>query len=70
MTSKAKALLDEVLRLTATERAELAAEVLASLDDEERPPALSEAWSVEIERGARRVLAGEAEGAPWAAVRA
>ena len=69
MTSKAKALLDEVLKLSAEERAELAAHVLASLDGAE-PADLSPAWRDEIERRARRVLAGEAQGAPWAEVRA
>lgn len=63
-------MLDEVLQLPAPERAELVAEVLASLDEEADTPDLSPAWRAEIERRVRRVLAGEAQGAPWEEVRA
>lgn len=70
MTSNTKALLDQVLNLPPAERAELVAEVLASLETEDSAPQLSEAWRTEIERRARRVLTGEANGAPWEEVRA
>ncbi|MGE0711651.1 MAG: addiction module protein [Planctomycetota bacterium] len=73
MTDKAKALLDEVLKLTAGERAALVAEVLSSLEHEEAEQesgTLSPAWRAEIERRAQRVLAGDAQGAPWQEVRA
>jgi len=70
MTSKTKALLDEVLRLPPSERAELVAEILASLEVEDSPTQLSCAWRAEVDRRVQRVLAGEATGAPWEEVRA
>ena len=62
-----EALLQEALKLPRRERADVAAELLASLDDElaEDPQELEKASAVEIERRARRVLAGESTGAPW-----
>lgn len=62
-----EALLQEALRLPRRERADVAAELLASLDDEltEDPQELEKAWAAEIERRARRVLAGESAGTPW-----
>lgn len=62
-----EALLQEALRLPRTERADVAAELLASLDEELTVDAeeLEKAWAAEIERRARRVLAGESEGTPW-----
>ena len=72
MTSKAQAVLREALALQVDERANLAAELLASLDDgeEEDPVAVEEAWAKEIERRARRVVSGESEGISWEQVRA
>ncbi len=62
-----EALLQEALKLPRRERADVAAELLASLDDEltDDPQELEKAWAAEIERRARRVLAGESTGAPW-----
>lgn len=62
-----EALLQEALRLPRRERADVAAELLASLDDEltDDPQELEKAWAAEIERRARRVLAGESAGSPW-----
>lgn len=62
-----EALLQEALRLPRTERADVAAELLASLDEEltENAEELEKAWAAEIERRARRVLAGESAGTPW-----
>lgn len=59
--------LQEALKLPRRERADVAAELLASLDDElsDDPQELEKAWASEIERRARRVLAGESEGTPW-----
>ena len=71
MTSRAQELLRGALALPADERAAVAAELLASLDE----PALTEAtavealWAREIERRARRVMAGESAGEPWDDVR-
>lgn len=64
-------LLQEALKLSRRDRADVAAELLASLDDKltQDPQELEKAWAAEIERRARRVLAGESEGAPWEGVR-
>ena len=65
------ALLKEVLRLPLRDRADVAAELLASLDDEapDDLEAAEKAWAIEIERRGRRVLAGESAGLPWEDVR-
>lgn len=60
MDERAQELLRRVLTLSAEERADVAAELLASLDE---PPtgdllAVQRVWADEIERRARRVLAG------------
>jgi len=66
-----EALLQEALKLPHTERADVAAELLASLDEEpaEDLEEVEKAWAAEIERRARRVLAGESTGAPWGDVK-
>lgn len=53
------------------ERASVAAELLASLEEPagEEPAAVQAAWAEEIERRARRVLSGESPGEAWADVR-
>jgi putative addiction module component (TIGR02574 family) len=71
MTSRAQDLLRDGLALPSDERADVAAELLASLDE----PAPTEAtaveamWARELERRTRRVIAGESAGEPWADVR-
>lgn len=60
--------LHEALKLPASRRAELAAQLLASLDGEEDPDAES-AWAAEIQRRIERVRTGEASGRPWTEVR-
>jgi putative addiction module component (TIGR02574 family) len=71
MTTRAQELLREALTLPLAERADVAAELLASLDDADAddPHAVQAAWAAEIERRARRVLAGESAGVPWDDVR-
>jgi putative addiction module component (TIGR02574 family) len=70
MSSRAQELLREALTLPASERADVAAELLASLEDEETDPAdIEAAWATEIEKRARRVLDGESAGIPWEEVR-
>ncbi len=71
MSDRAKTLLREALTLSPDERADVAAELLASLDDEatEDPAAVRAAWAAEIERRAQRVLSGESAGEPWEDVR-
>ena len=71
MTSRAQDLLREALALPLDERADVAAELLASLDDAaaERPADVEAAWAAEIERRARRALAEESGGVAWDDVR-
>jgi putative addiction module component (TIGR02574 family) len=70
MTSRAQELLREALALPAEERADVAAELLASLDDTKTDIAeIEAAWAAEIEKRARRVLAEESPGIPWDDVR-
>jgi putative addiction module component (TIGR02574 family) len=59
------------MALPVKERADLAAELLASLDDAaaEDPTEVEAAWAAEIERRARRVMSGETAGIPWEDVR-
>jgi len=68
MNQPAKRILDEALRLSVPQRAEVAAELLASLDGEREPDAEA-AWVAEIEQRIRRVLSGGATGRPWAEIR-
>jgi putative addiction module component (TIGR02574 family) len=71
MTRRTSQLLQDVLALPVGERAVVAAELLASLDDTE-PTDMREvaaAWAEEIERRARRVLSGESTGSSWDVIR-
>jgi len=61
-------LIEQVLRLPVDERAEIASEILASLDGEGES-GVDAAWAVEIERRAERVLSGESQGEDWEDVR-
>ena len=72
MTSRARELLREALALPTQERAGVAAELLASLDGPAPmdAAAVEAAWAREIERRAKRVMAGESSGEPWDDVRA
>ena len=65
------ALLQEVLQLPTEDRAGFAADLLASLEEAplEDPEDVAQAWGEEIERRARRVLAGASSGRPWDEVR-
>lgn len=70
MTSRAQELLREALTLGPEERADLAAELLTSLDEADADvDDVEAAWAAEIERRARRVLARESVGIPWDDVR-
>ena len=72
MTSKGQEVLREALALPVDERANVAAELLASLDEgsDEDPTAVEAAWAAEIETRARRVTSGESSDIPWEDVRA
>ncbi len=64
MSKTGQKVLDEALRLELSERAELAAELLASLDGEPDED-VEAAWAAEIERRAERARSGEDAGKPW-----
>ena len=64
MTKAAEALLADALRLTPEVRAELAAELLASLDGPADPDAEA-AWSAEIERRVDAIEGGTVALEPW-----
>jgi putative addiction module component (TIGR02574 family) len=61
-------LLNNAMRLSATERAELAAALLASLDGEPED-AVEAAWAAEIQRRVERVGRAKRRGDPWSEVR-
>jgi Putative addiction module component len=69
MSGRAQKLLGEALDLTDEERAEVALELVASLDGPKDADA-EDAWVAEIERRARRVLAEPDGGEDWSAARA
>lgn len=71
MPSRAQEVLREALALSLDERADVVAELLASLEDAaaERPAEVEAAWAAEIERRARRALADESGGVAWDDVR-
>ena len=58
-------ILEEALALPTDDRARVAAALIASLEEEGKDQDVEEAWAVEIEHRAERVLAGESQGASW-----
>jgi len=68
VTKGARQLLEDALKLELEERAELAAELIESLDPETDEDAEA-AWAAEIERRAARAQSGQDAGTPWAEVR-
>jgi putative addiction module component (TIGR02574 family) len=69
MSERARKLLHDAMDLPVSERAELAADLLASLDGE--PDAdVEAAWASEIERRAREALANPDDDLSWESVRA
>lgn len=66
MGEGAKKLLSQALRLSLDERAQLAAELIASIDGEPDEDAEA-AWAKEIARRATRARAGKSKGRPWRA---
>jgi putative addiction module component (TIGR02574 family) len=71
MTDRAQEVFRKALTLPVNERADVAAELLASLDDAaaENPAEVEAAWPAEIEKRARRVMGGESASVPWEDVR-
>jgi putative addiction module component (TIGR02574 family) len=68
MTKGAQAVLADAPRLDLDARAELAAELLASLDGPADPDA-EDAWQAEIERRVAAIEAGTAKLEPWPEVK-
>jgi hypothetical protein len=68
MSKTGRKVLDEALQLDLADRAEVAAELLASLDGEPDED-VDAAWAAEIERRATRARSGEDRGRPWAEAR-
>lgn len=69
MSTNAETLLRQALDLDPEERADLAAELLASLEPADDPETVHTLWAQELERRARRALSGESPGEDWAVVR-
>ena len=72
MTEHAQSLLREALSLSGEERADLIAELLASLQGPlvDDVATIEQAWAEELETRARRVLPGHGQGEEWSQVRA
>jgi putative addiction module component (TIGR02574 family) len=68
VTKAAETVLAEALELDAHERAEVAAELIASLDGE-ADESVEAAWAAEIERRMAAIDAGTATLTPWADVK-
>jgi putative addiction module component (TIGR02574 family) len=69
MSDRARKLLQDALELPVPERAELAADLLASLDGEPDDE-VEAAWAAEAERRAREALANPDDDVAWESVRA
>ena len=69
MSDRARKLLHDAMDLPVSERAELAADLLASLDGEPEAD-VEAAWASEIERRAREALANPDDDIAWETVRA
>jgi putative addiction module component (TIGR02574 family) len=67
VSAKSAALRNEVLALPTEERAELAAELLASLDDvdDADPGEVDRLWGEELVRRSAQLAAGEVTGLSW-----
>jgi putative addiction module component (TIGR02574 family) len=64
MSTRADSILDTALALAPDERAWLASELIASLD-ESKDSDVEAAWAAEIERRIAEVKSGEAETSSW-----
>jgi putative addiction module component (TIGR02574 family) len=71
MTELGRTVLAEALDLSETERADIAAELLASLHQLDEMPAdeLEQIWADEIQRRVERVRSGESPTVAWSEVR-
>ena len=64
MTQKSQVVLDEALKLTAQERAEVAEQLIASLD-EGPDTGVEQAWQEEVQRRLQQIERGEVKTIPW-----
>jgi putative addiction module component (TIGR02574 family) len=64
MTDKSKVVLEEALKLTANERAEVAEQLIASLD-EVADADVEQAWQEEVQRRLEQIERGEVKTIPW-----
>jgi len=64
MTDKSKVVLEEALKLTANERAEVAEQLIASLD-EVPDTDVEQAWQEEIQRRLQQIDRGEVKTITW-----
>ncbi len=71
METEAQSLLTKALTLGEDDRADLAAELLASLDgpSPDSQAEIDRLWATEIERRSARFRSGESVGVPWDEVR-
>jgi putative addiction module component (TIGR02574 family) len=63
-------LLTDVLRLPSEQRAEVALELLLSLEEEEEEEEAEAAWGQEVAERAQEVLDGTVKTVPWSEVQA
>ena len=69
MAMTAESLRQKALALPAQDRATLAADLLASLDEADDADAVRSAWREEIDSRVEAVVSGEAQTEPWETVR-
>jgi hypothetical protein len=68
MTKQSRTVLESALQLPPAQRAEVAAQLIASLDGNSESGA-EQAWASEVEQRARRVLVGDGKSSDWDTVR-
>ena len=67
MTEKSQVVLEEALKLTTNERAEVAEQLIASLD-EASDTDVEQAWQEEVQRRLQQIERGEVKTIPWEVV--
>ena len=67
MTDKSQVVLEEALKLTTNERAEVAEQLIASLD-EASDTDVEQAWQEEVQRRLQQIERGEVKTIPWEVV--
>ncbi|MEP6636138.1 MAG: addiction module protein [Acidobacteriota bacterium] len=67
MTEKSQVVLEEALKLTTNERAEVAEQLIASLD-EASDTDVEQAWQEEVQKRLQQIERGEVKTIPWEVV--